>query len=52
VEEVLSEPETKFLDPEERQRMEIQALSRAFKELVKQELLAERESSNPENSPR
>jgi len=32
--------------------MEIQALSRAFKELIKQELLAERESSNPENSLR
>jgi len=32
--------------------MEIQALSRAFKELIKQELLAERKPSNPINSLR
>ena len=51
VEEALSEPETKFLDPEERQRMEIQALSQALKDLIKQEILAEREFQNPDNSP-
>ena len=52
VEEALSEPETKFLDPEERQQIEIRTLSQALKDLIKQEITEEREFSNPDNSPR
>ncbi len=50
VEETLSEPETKFLDPEEHQRMEIRTLSQALKDLIKQEIQADNGLSNPGNS--
>ena len=42
VETVLSEPDTKYLDPEERQRQEIRALSQALRESLKRELLSTR----------
>lgn len=35
----LSESETKYLDPQERERAEIQALSNAFKEQIRREIL-------------
>lgn len=42
VEEALAEPDTKYLDPEERQREEIRALSRALTNSFKRELLLSR----------
>ena len=39
VEEALAEPDTKYLDPEERQREEIRALSQALRTSLKRELL-------------
>jgi hypothetical protein len=39
VEEALSEPDTKYLDPEERQREEIRALSQALRTTLRRELL-------------
>ncbi|MGO9644475.1 MAG: tyrosine-type recombinase/integrase [Candidatus Bathyarchaeia archaeon] len=42
VEEALAEPETKYLDPEERQREEIRALSQALRQSLKNELLLNR----------
>ena len=41
VEEALAEPDTKHLDPEERQREEVRALSRALRDSLKRELLSE-----------
>jgi hypothetical protein len=40
VEQVLAEPDTKYVDPEERQREEVRALSRALRDSLKRELLS------------
>jgi hypothetical protein len=40
VEAALMEPDTKYSDPEERQRGEIRALSRALRDSLKRELLS------------
>jgi hypothetical protein len=40
VEEALAEPDTKYLDPEERQREEVRILSRALRDSLKRELLS------------
>jgi hypothetical protein len=42
VEEALAWPDTKYLDPEERQREEIRVLSRALRDSLKRELLLSR----------
>lgn len=39
IEMALSEPDTKYVDPEERERAEIRALSNAFKEQIRREIL-------------
>ena len=40
VEEALAGPDTKYLDPDERQREEIRILSRALRDSFKRELLS------------
>jgi hypothetical protein len=39
VEEALTKPDTKYLDPEERQRQEIRVLIQALRDSLKRELL-------------
>jgi integrase len=48
VEEALSEPEMKYLDPEERLREEIKALSKALRESLKRELVSNSQLPSPQ----
>ena len=46
--QALSEPDTKYLDPEEREREEIRLLGMALKDSIKKDLLASLNSPNPQ----
>lgn len=48
----LAEPDTKFVDAQERDAAQVRALSIAIKELIKNELLASKELPSPTNSPK